>query len=748
MSDAQEHIRKLLGWLRDSQLDLEFAAHCAGLGFWQWNLATDEVTWSDRCRELLGVPADTPASLNSFLAVIHAADREPVEQAARSARSERAHVDQEYRMVLPNGNIRWVHSAWRTLFDEAGTAVRASGVLLDVTERHAADEVRRRLAEHMQRFADATPLGVAMFDREMRYLTANERYVTAANLGDQSLIGRSIYEVFPHLPPHWRDTHQRCLGGVTERVCAEPLSRDDGSVTWSNWTIFPWRDERNEIGGIVMMVECLSKQRYMETLGRLWADAFIHSRRGIAIGDPVTTMLHSVNSTYARLLGYTTEELQGRSVLALFPESEQARLREACKAADAAGSHTLETCHLHRDGTLLPVELTVVSVRDENGRMLHRIATVSDLRERLRAEGELRQREAQLMAAERFRLLCQSAPIGILLTDPDGACTYANPAWLQITGLSIEQASDLGWWDAIHPDDRDRVSDAWERLVKGSEFELELRYQRASGETRWVCTRASAIRDKGGATIGYISTDMDITERLQQRAEVDRFHSQVRSLAQRLESLREQQRRDLAESLNGSLRHDLAALKSGMEALRKDAHVLPDAGEPVRHLAELAGQCLEGLLHITFELHPPGIEDLGFVGAIERYAGDRAAQTGLRIDVAAVSPIPELGHCCQMILYGIFQEALTNVIRHAHASRVEVTVSVQARVLRLRIGDDGRGMDEKDRNKPGCFGLLAASERLLQIGGTLRVFGVAGRGTTLDVSVPLDKRPMRDSCDT
>ncbi|MGH8324293.1 MAG: sensor histidine kinase, partial [Steroidobacteraceae bacterium] len=158
--------------------------------------------------------------------------------------------------------------------------------------------------------------------------------------------------------------------------------------------------------------------------------------------------------------------------------------------------------------------------------------------------------------------------------------------------------------------------------------------------------------------------------------------------------------------------------------------------------------CLEGLLHITFELHPPGIEDLGFVGAIERYAGDRAAQTGLRIDVAAVSPIPELGHCCQMILYGIFQEALTNVIRHAHASRVEVTVSVQARVLRLRIGDDGRGMDEKDRNKPGCFGLLAASERLLQIGGTLRVFGVAGRGTTLDVSVPLDKRPMRDSCDT
>ena len=732
------HIGRLLGWLRDRELDFELAARCVGFGVWQWNLITNEMVWSDRCREILGIGPEGTPSLEYYLSFVHPDDRERVARNSDNVRSERAPHDNEYRIVRPDGEVRWVHSAWRTQFERHGAdPVRALGVILDVTERRRATEARARHDAHLQHFIDATPAGVAMLDRELRFLVTNRRFIADTGLGDTPIIGRSIYEVFPAQPVHWRDAHQRALAGHTEHTYSERWLHPDGSVRWVNRTLFPWYDERGEMGGIVLINEMLSPQQYLEAQGRLWAEAFLHNTRGIAVVDPATNEFRSVNATGAQLAGFSPEELRGHSMLTVYPATEHSRLLAAGLSADTGGTAILQTCQLHRDGTLIPVELSVVSVRDAGGRVSSRIVTVSDLRERLRVEGELRHTEAQLIAAERFRQLVDSAPIGILLLDTDGACNYANACWLEIAGLHIEQARDLGWWDAIHPDDRDRVSEAWERLTQGSHLDLEFRYQREGGEVQWVHALASPLRDDSGATVGYISVDVDITEQLSQRAAIDRFHGRVRSLAHRLERLREEERGELARKLHGTLRQDMTTLKMEIEALRHPLHAPEQTPERAARLAELADRCLDRLRHIAFELHPPGIEDLGLMGALKRYGEEVAAQSGLRVEIISNGALPDLGQRRLIILYRTFQEALSNVVRHAHAKRVDVHISVHERSLRLRMTDDGIGMGEKDRNKTGAFGLLAASERLAQIGGTLRVFGVAGQGTTLDASVPI-----------
>jgi two-component system, NarL family, sensor histidine kinase UhpB len=245
---------------------------------------------------------------------------------------------------------------------------------------------------------------------------------------------------------------------------------------------------------------------------------------------------------------------------------------------------------------------------------------------------------------------------------------------------------------------------------------------------------------------GFMCVDVDVTEQLKQRAAVDGFHGRIRALASRLEHLREDERATLARRLHGSLREDLTTLKGEIETRHTRAAAGADAPLELGTLAGLADRCLEHLRHITFELQPPGVEDLGLGEALQRFADECAAQSGLSIRLSSAGAVADLGRRRSLVLYRAFQEALSNVMRHAGARQVEVHLWVQDGAAHLRISDDGVGIGDRDRAKSGCFGLLSTSERLTQLGGTLRVFGVAGRGTTLDASVPLKAgKARRDS---
>jgi len=459
------------------------------------------------------------------------------------------------------------------------------------------------------------------------------------------------------------------------------------------------------------------------------------SSHGIAIVDPASATLRAVNAAYAQLVGRTPEKLVGQPSSTVFPVSERVPLLVAEHSADLNGAAMLQTRQLHLDGSLIPVEVTLVAVREGNGPVGYRIQTVTDLRPRLKAESELHFGEAQHTAAARFRALADSAPVGILLMDADGGLSYANPCWRAITELSAEQARGDGWWDAILPDDRERVSDAWERLTRGAPLDLEFRYRRGGGETRSVQSRAAALRDERGALVGFLCVEVDVTEQLQRRAALDGFHGRIRALAHRLEQLREDERAGLARRLHGTLRQELTTLKGAIESLR--ARASGPAPEVVGDLAGLAERCLEELRHVTFELQPPGVEELGLTDAMQRFADECAAQSGLSIELTDAGGVPELGPRLSLALYRTLQEALTNVVRHAHARHVEAHLWVQDGSVHLRVSDDGVGIGDRDRSKAGCFGLLSASERLMQLGGALRVFGVPGRGTTLNASIPL-----------
>ena len=761
MNAHHQHIRQLLGWLGDREHQLQLALEAAELGSWHWNLETGETLWSERCRALLGVGPDAVAGIEPFYRTIHPDDLPAVIQIIEEACRTGTTCSKEFRVVHADGSIRWLYSIGRVQRARGpGGSPVMSGVLRDVSARHAAGAAAERRREYLRRLLCEAPMAAATFDRDLRFLAANQRFVEGLRLGDRTLAGRGLPEALPEAPAAWREQLRGSVAGQSLRTEPEALSRPDGSVDWIRKQSLPWYDERGEIGGAVLLVEVLTQLRALEAQERLWSDAFIHNIHGLAVSDAVQLSYLAVNPAYGRLLGYASGELVGRSVLECYPESEHASVRALSVRADEFGTASGETLQRHRDGTLIPVLLDLVSLRDAAGQVQYRISTLTDLRERKRTEGELRRREAQQLIDQRFRLLAESAPIGILLSDEAGAITYANPAWFAMTGRASGEVLARDVLDIVHPDDRERVRRAWSEATRRDAIDLEFRYLRPDGAVRWVRSRASAMRDaSSGALLGFVRTSLDITDALNERAARERTHAQVRALAHRLEQLRTLERAELAGTLRQELYESLATLKDGLAALRAGTLATPggdgnadgdgvgdgvgagagDAANPaaLEHLLGQAEAAQERLRRVVFDLWPPGIDELGFAPAIERYAGELGAQWGLRIDLnLPVRPPSAPGHVLA-VLYDAAREALGNVARHAHATRASLSVAVDGGSIVLRVDDDGCGIGEHDRHKPGCFGLLRVAERLASLGGTLRVLGVAGSGTLLQASVPL-----------
>ncbi len=113
-------------------------------------------------------------------------------------------------------------------------------------------------------FVQHAPAAVAMFDRDMRYLVYSPRWLKDYNLGDQDLVGRSHYEVFPEIPERWKEIHRRCLAGAIETEEVDSFVRADGSTDYLHWEVRPWHDARGQIGGVIMFTELITERMRAE----------------------------------------------------------------------------------------------------------------------------------------------------------------------------------------------------------------------------------------------------------------------------------------------------------------------------------------------------------------------------------------------------------------------------------------------------------------------------------------------------
>jgi signal transduction histidine kinase len=248
---------------------------------------------------------------------------------------------------------------------------------------------------------------------------------------------------------------------------------------------------------------------------------------------------------------------------------------------------------------------------------------------------------------------------------------------------------------------------------------------------------ATAVRSAGGEAIALVLTCEDVTEQHAIAEREQSFLLQMRDLSAKLETAREEERTRIALELHDQLGQSLTGLHLDLSLLLKDVRsdcaVTP---ERIESMIELTKQVIVDVRQIASDLRPSILDDLGLVPAIEWQLAEFQKRTGTRATLDCRGK-RDIDRETATVVFRIVQEALTNIIRHAQATRVDVRVRLDNDRVSLRVTDNGRGIRASEIARPNSLGIVGMHERVIRLGGEFKIGPKSPKGTRLDVVVPV-----------
>lgn len=432
-----------------------------------------------------------------------------------------------------------------------------------------------------------------------------------------------------------------------------------------------------------------------------------------------------------RVLGYLPEEFQGRSVFEFIQPDDRERSRRLfAEALQSPGTPIMASVRcIHRDGSSRSIEVIGVN-RFDDPKVGALIANYRDVTDREVAESRLRESE------ERYRQLFERNLAGLYRSTADGKILDCNETFARMHGYaSCDEVLTVNA-RALYFSAKEREAFLGKLKDKGVLVNYELRGRRKDGSAFWLLENVTLDRSRNPWILE--GTMLEITDRKGAEEELEKSRGELRKLSLRLSAAREEERSRIAREIHDELGQKLTVLKMAVARLRR---ALPRDPENLQSSARGILTSIDELLRtvrdLSTELRPAVLDHLELVDALKWQARDFESRTGIqcrlvcRVDRVTVDPGSKTD------LYRVTQEALTNVVRHAGASRVQIQISREAGNLLLEIADNGQGITEEDLNRPNSLGLLGIRERIQALGGTVRLKNAPEGGMKLRIRIPL-----------
>lgn len=360
---------------------------------------------------------------------------------------------------------------------------------------------------------------------------------------------------------------------------------------------------------------------------------------------------------------------------------------------------------------------------------------------------EAEARARALLESERFtRATIDALSSSLCVLDAQGRIVAVNRAWCEFAQCNggepdavREGASYLAVCEAAARAGCDmgaRVAEAIRSAIAGRREVFSMEYEcNSPDQRRWFALSLTCFR--GAGPLRMVVVHKDITERMLAAEEQAESAKRLKRLAAHLESVREEQNARIAREVHDELGGTLTMLKLGLATAVDDlAPSTPLHGR----LEQLLGQvdaALKTVKRVSAGLRPAMLDALGLIATVKWYAADFSRMTGIETEVLAPDAV-RLSRLSDTAVFRIVQEALTNVAKHARASRVSIVMGPRDGYLEVEVRDDGIGLADSDRNKNDSFGLIGMLERAQYLNGSLSIIGRPGEGTCLILRVPLD----------
>lgn len=530
----------------------------------------------------------------------------------------------------------------------------------------------------------------------------------------------------------------RALRGETITSFEYGIMRPDGRIIWLSLSAAPIRNAGGQITAAVVsfidiseaMLQRRQAAKQIEQL-RLQAEAINSSMSGVIIADARMADLPVifVNKAFSQITGYEPEDVLGVNCRFLHGQDkhqpELERMRRALRDK-VAGQFNLR--NYRKDGSIFHCQLNLAPVQNDDGVVTHFVAIQTDITQRKRMEEDLR------MSWERQRLALNGAKLGLIDFDYEERRPYYNSRMGEILGYPAEDLTNIheSWWHFVHPEDREHAEQLANGHLSGQtdDIEAELRLQHRDGHWVWILGRGRVVeRTEEGKPKRFVGTVLDISAQKQQT-------ERIRELSQQLIDLAEIERSEISGELHDVVGQSLVLAKLNLLKFLAEHNLRSEENEQ-RILAPVTAT-LDKVREISRRLTPSHMKKVGLALAVEDMLESAQDLSGIKIhgDVAALDDFfPENWN---IPCYRIIQEAVTNALKHAHATEIRVSAFRMDSNLDISITDNGHGLD--DETDQHGIGLSLMRERVRGLKGQLFFESDPG-GLTIRAVIP---RPQTD----
>ncbi len=680
-------------------------------------------------RDLLGYsPEEWLTTPKNRFRQLHPEDRPRLNRAVRHSVKTGDPFIQEYRLLTRDGRTLWVYDQAHLLKDSSGHPLYFQGIVQDITGRKKTEERYRQVIENAEEAILVLQDGWVKF--------CNPKSVEISGYAEEEQKGRPFIEF---MDPDNRDlimkNYTRRVAGKTSPARYEiTFIHKDGRPRFLllNTKLITWDDRP---ASLVFATDITEKKLVQEALreseGR-YRTLFEATEEGVFIISEAGRVI-DINQACRKLFGFKkTDDLDGYYASDFYVSQEHRRA--FVKAMHQKGFvHTFEATYRRFNGTSFQGVVSATLQRDDKGRPLF-MGIIRDMTERRKAEGALRESELK------YRSLIETTDTGFVILNEKGQVLDANLQYVRLTGHHrLKEIIGRGVEEWTEENERDKILAAVrECFRRGFIRGLEITYGDLRGRRTSVEINATVVKGTQGPRM--FSLVRDITQRMATEQALKASRRQLRNLSEHLQTLLEKEKKEISRRIHDELGQQLTAMKMDMfwlsQRLSPDQ---PALSEKIKSITRLIDDTIHTIQKISRELRPPMLEHLGLTATLEWQLKDFQNRTGLMGSLMISPRQLTLDPEDSTLVFRLIQEMLTNIIRHAEARAVKITLKKTENRVTLTVSDNGLGITPDRINDPRSLGLIGLRERVYARGGTIKIRGIPRRGTKIAVEFPLDQ---------
>ncbi len=687
-----------------------------------------ETVWGRKCEDLYQNPAD-------FIKSVHPDDLKKLVDAYHCI-AEKKQFNINYRIVRPQGEVRWI-AVKINVVTGADAHRMEYGYAEDITEQRRAETDLLESNARFQIVSRATSDLVWDWNLITGQLWWNDNYYsslgykkTAALVDENEWYDRihpderervrlNANKTFKGKSSVWRDEYR--------------YRKADGSYLHFLDRGFIMRDPGGQairmIGSMIDMTPIYTVQRKIEESEMRLRTILDTDPECIKLMDEDACLLDINRAGLLMVEADNKDKILGISALQLVDGSQQKQFARMVKDAFKGKSGNLEFEMITFKGNRRWCELSVVPFLNTDKKVISALGVTKDITERKQAETAVR------VSEEKYRTLVEQAADSIALYNSDGLLLDTNTSASRLLGYSREEFNGMSLSDVLLPEEIAENPVQFDVLSSGISTVKIRRMRRKDGTVVITEVRSQQLPDGR-----FLSVIRDMTERIKAEEELKSSYKAVRSLTAHLQNIREEERTNIAREIHDELGQQLTVLKMDVAWLNKRFQGTDEkVNQRLKDLLIMLDETVQSVRRISSQLRPSLLDDLGLTAAMEWQLGEFEKRAGIKTSFNAPNeeiPIPESS---KTALFRIFQESLTNVVRHSGAKKLAVTLKESDSSLVMTITDNGKGFDPLKVAEKRTLGILGMKERTEMIGGTYEINSIPDQGTSVIVSVPVIK---------